>query len=411
MNIALFEDAGYLNLLPLTWLRATFELRCGMDRLLDKVRTHAGPHVARVWVREVLRPVVEERIELDPADPAADWCLLNGRALLTERLTPPPVGVAWQSNGCIVAAGVRPADLEELTLEMFFDEGALRTWFEDQDYRLLPAPESVRLVSYPWQLPLENSEELKRQCRAGGIHEGRVYPGAHLLNPEQIHIAAGARIKPGVVLDAEEGPIHIDRDAEIQPNAVLVGPCYVGPKCLVRPGAVLREGTSLGPVCKVGGEVEASIFHGYANKQHDGFLGHSYVAEWVNLGADTVTSDLKNTYGAIRVYLNGVGVESGQHFVGATIGDHSKTGIGTILPTGCVVGVASNVFTSSAVPKFVPSFAWLTEAGMTNYRLEKAIHIARIVMARRDVYLSDAEVTLLQRTAELARNVEAAGWE
>ena len=146
------------------------------------------------------------------------------------------------------------------------------------------------------------------------------------------------------------------------------------------------------------------------NKQHDGFLGHSFVAEWVNLGADTITSDLKNTYGTIRVFINGVGVESGQHFVGATIGDHSKTGIGTILPTGCVIGVASNVFTQTTTPKFVPSFAWLTDAGMTSYRLEKAVHIARVVMMRRDAHLSEAEVQLLRRTAEAACEIEAAGW-
>src|SRR5262249_54025468 len=159
-----------------------------------------------------------------------------------------------------------------------------------------------------------------------------------LVNEHAIHVAAGATIKPGVVLDADHGPIHIDRDALIEPNAVLQGPCYIGPGSIIRPGAAIRENTTIGPVCKVGGEVEASIFQGYANKQHDGFLGHSFVSPWANLGADTVTSDLKNTYGTIRVHLNGVGVESGQQFIGSIIGDHAKTGIGTILPTGCVLG-------------------------------------------------------------------------
>jgi len=134
------------------------------------------------------------------------------------------------------------------------------------------------------------------------------------------------------------------------------------------------------------------------------------VAEWVNLGADTITSDLKNTYGTIRVNINGVGVESGQHFIGSIIGDHAKTGIGTMLPTGGVIGVAANVFAQQAVPKFVPSFAWLTDSGMTPCRVEKVLDIARIVMERRDVALSDPEAQLLRKTAELARQIEAAGW-
>jgi hypothetical protein len=105
-----------------------------------------------------------------------------------------------------------------------------------------------------------------------------------------------------------------------------------------------------------------------------------------------------------------VGVESGQHFIGAIIGDHTKTGIGTILPTGGILGVAANVFTQAAVPRFVPSFAWLTDAGLTTCRVDKAVHIAQVVMARRDVHLSDAQVALLRQVAELARDVEAAGW-
>ena len=411
MNIGLFEDHGYQNLLPLTWLRAPFELCCGTDRLIDKVRTHFGPIIARIWARAAIQEIIDERIELDAPTPDREWCLLNARTMLTAHVTPPPVGTAWQIGGTLVAAGVRAAEIESLASDIFLDNDTLDTWLQTHDFRLEHAPDTVRLIEYPWDLPLTNDEELKRQCQFGGVNEGRVYPGAHLLNASEIHIARGAIIKPGVVLDAENGPIHIERNVEIHANAVIQGPCYIGNNSTIRPAAVIRAGTTIGPVCKVGGEIKASIFHGYSNKQHDGFLGHSYVAEWVNLGADTITGDLKNTYGTIRAYINGIGVESGRHFVGSTIGDHSKTGIGTILPTGCIVGVASNVFTQTAVPKFVPSFAWLTEAGMTNYRIDKAINIARTVMARRDVDLGDTEARLLERTVELARKIEAAGWK
>lgn len=410
MNLGLFEDAGYRQLLPLTWLRPAFELRCGIDRLIDKAQTQLKQPVARLWLREELAPVVHERTRLADPAPDQDWCLLNSRAMLTGNVNPPPVGTAWQRNGVLLAVGLRAEQVAGLSHELFLDDEALHSWVKQSGLAVQDAPDAVRLIQYPWDLPLANYTELCRQCGPGGVQEGRVYPGAHLLNPDEIRVEKGAVIKPGAVLDAEEGPIHVAAGAQIQPNAVLEGPCYIGPRALVRAGAVIRGGTTIGPVCKVGGEIDASIIHGYSNKQHEGFLGHSYVAEWVNLGAGTVTSDLKNTYGTIRVYLNGVGVETGQHFLGAIIADHAKTGIGTVLPTGAIVGVCANVFTHKTVPRFVSSFAWLTDAGLTHYRIEKAVQIAQIVMARREVDLSEAEIELLRQIAELAQTVEAAGW-
>ncbi len=408
MNIALFEDDGYARLLPLTWLRACYELRCGCDRLIDKVRRHGGPHVARVFLRAWLREVCAARLTLDPVEPNAPWCLLNARVLLTSPVEFPPPGQAWTHNGALVAAGVTIDELEHLSAEFFQNPEALEEWLAAR--RTSTAPEPVQLVTYPWHLILANEAELRRQCRNGPGQLGQVYAGAHLLQPGQIHLGRNARVKPGAVLDAENGPVWIGDDALIEPNAVLQGPCFIGPASIVRPGAAIRPGTSIGPVCRVGGELEGSIIHGHSNKQHDGFLGHSYVGEWVNLGADTVTSDLKNTYGTIRVSLSGVPVESGQHFVGSIIGDHSKTGIGTILPTGGVIGVAANVFTQGAVPKFVPSFGWLTDDGLTAYRVDKALQIARTVMGRRDVELTAAEEQLLHHVAAAARATEAAGW-
>src|SRR5262249_13241808 len=160
-----------------------------------------------------------------------------------------------------------------------------------------------------------------------------------------------AVIKPGAVLDAGAGPICVENEAMISPNAVLQGPCYVGANSLIQPTTIIREATSIGAYCKIGGELEGTIFHGYSNKQHHGVLGHSYVCEWVNLGAGTVNSDLKNTYGNVRVEIGNQSVDTGQIFVGAFIGDHAKTGINTILPTGCVVGFAASVFTSRHAPK------------------------------------------------------------
>jgi UDP-N-acetylglucosamine diphosphorylase/glucosamine-1-phosphate N-acetyltransferase len=408
MNIALFEDGNYTRLLPLTWLRMACELRCGRDRLIDKIRAHVGTRIARLYVRDETREVVEDRIDL--ADPVADegWCLVNARVLATADVLTPPTGVAWLSQDTLVAITLPAHAIEGLSSDVFLDDSRLEEWLKS--FRAETAPSELQPIDYLWELIDANKRELQRQCTDGGVQEGRIHDGAYLVNAAEIHVEPGAVIKPGVVLDAEDGPIYIDRDVLIQPNAVVEGPCYIGIGTTIRPGAIIRGNTSIGELCKVGGEIESSIFQGCSNKQHDGFLGHSFVGEWVNLGADTVTSDLKNTYGTIRVSLNGVNVESGHHFVGSFIGDHAKTGIGTILPTGGVIGVAANVFTHSTVPKFVPSFAWLTDEGMTSYRVDKAIDIARIVMGRRERHFSDAEVELFERTARLARDVESAGW-
>lgn len=409
MNFALYEDPQYQNLLPLVWLRTPAGLRCGRDRLIDKIRANVSDRIMRFFVRPELRALVDERLECAPPEPNDDWCLINARALITAPLTPPPAGASWFWRGMPAAFTIRAAEYAALVADVFLDQERFDEW--TRGFAHEPAPAGVQLINYPWDLITANGEELRRQCNGGGIHEGRIYHGAHLLNPSAIHVGPDAIVKPGAVLDAEEGPIHLDRGVRIEPNAVVIGPCCIGPGSIIRPGAIIRENTSVGPVCKVGGEIESSVFQGYANKQHDGFLGHSYVAEWVNLGADTVTSDLKNTYGAIRVSLNGSPVETGLHFVGAIIGDHAKTGIGTILPTGCVIGVAANVFTQKPVPKFVPSFAWLTDAAMTACRIDKVIDIARMVMSRRECALSPAEVELLRNVAQSAHHVEAAGWK
>jgi len=233
-----------------------------------------------------------------------------------------------------------------------------------------------------------------------------VYDGAHLVQKGAIHVGAGSRIKPGAVLDAEEGPIYIGENATIHAGAVVQGPAYIGDGCTIQPGSSIRPGCSIGMVSKIGGELEATIFHGYSNKQHDGFLGHSYVGEWVNLGADTVGSDLKNTYGTIRVPINGRPSDSGQMFVGAFIGDHTKTAIGTKLPTGCVIGYACNIACSGFIPRFVPSFTWLTETGAQPNDPQRALKVARTVVARRNRQYSAAEEALF-----LAVNGEAARHE
>lgn len=198
-------------------------------------------------------------------------------------------------------------------------------------------------------------------------------------------IILGGEVEPGTVLDTRSGAVVVEQHAYVMSGSRLEGPLYVGPGTTVL-GGVLRASV-LGPRCKVRGEVAEAVFLGYGNKQHEGFLGHSVIGRWVNLGAGTTTSDLKNTYGPVRVQLPSGTVETGLQFLGSLIGDHVKTAIGTQLNTGTVVGVGANVFGAPRPPKLVPPFAW----GDTGERMarEAFVKIVERVMPRRDVAVTD----------------------
>ncbi|MGQ0720308.1 MAG: putative sugar nucleotidyl transferase [Candidatus Eiseniibacteriota bacterium] len=223
------------------------------------------------------------------------------------------------------------------------------------------------------------------------------HPGVHFVTADRIRLGPGVRVDPGCVLDARDGPIALARSTRVMANAVLLGPLAVAPECLVKPGARLLDGVSLGPVCKVGGEVDASIVQGWSNKQHDGFLGHSYVGCWVNLGAATDTSDLKNDYGHVRVTLCGEVRDTGSRHVGSLIGDHSKTAIHTRLNSGTVLGVSANVFCDGFPDRETPSFTWGGGPDRQEYRLGKAVRVAVEVTARRAVVFGPADEALFAR--------------
>ena len=217
-----------------------------------------------------------------------------------------------------------------------------------------------------------------------------------IVRPENLLVHPDTRIDPGVVLDCTHGEIIIEEGAHIMPHATIIGPVVIGKNSIVRIGAKIYEGTSIGPVSKVGGEIENSIIQGYSNKQHDGYLGHSFLGEWVNLGAGTNTSDLKNDYSPVRVTIEDETFDTGSMFVGLAMGDHSKSAIGTQFNTGTAVGVSCNVFSSGFPAKWVSSFSWCGPEGTVPYRFEKAIAVARAVMARRRVELTPEDEELLK---------------
>jgi len=229
----------------------------------------------------------------------------------------------------------------------------------------------------------------------------------HLIGErENIVVGSGAKLGPGCVLDTSRGPVVVDAGATVGANAVLEGPCYVGQYSYVRPLSLIRSGTTIGAMCRVGGEISNSIISPYSNKAHDGYLGDSIVGSWVNLGAGTNTSNLKNTYGEVTLKIGERKIQTGRRRLGSIIGDHTKTAIGTRLNTGSYIGACCQLAGPGLAPKFVPSFSFWTDQGMQKYQLDKAIEVARRAMERRDRQLSSTDEAILRYIEQIAPQVE-----
>ncbi len=393
-NLCLFEDERFAQFHPLTLTRPVFDLRCGMASLREKIARQFENAQLFLFCREYLADAMREanpacRVNEMPA--VASW-FVNARFLFSARLPENPLQeLLLRHHDKTVAAFIKPERLALVDGNIKLPE----SFPEIAEHEV-----EGHWLNYPWDLVHANAKEIARDFafyNRGGQILGKVYPNVTLLEEQNIFIAPSAKVKPGVVLDAEDGPIYIDEGATIMPNASLQGPLYIGKNSTIKMGAKIYEGASIGEVCKVGGEVEESIIHGYSNKQHEGFLGHAYLGEWVNLGADTNNSDLKNNYSTVKVYINGESVDSGSLFAGLFMGDHAKSGINTMFNTGTVVGVMSNVFGAGYPSKAIPSFAWGGVPSFETYALEKALAVARRVMARRKRELTPAQEKVLRQ--------------
>jgi len=403
--ICIFEDQFHRDLLPLVYCRPVYELRCGMTSLREKIARCYPAQKVVLLCRELLAATTREEtgLPVNAVPGGEDVLFVNGRIVMREAIPLDGPEEVATANGAIVYARLSAATVASLRPEDFLKGTVL----EKLPHTMRHASCQATLVRYYWNVIDHNEAELVRdfeELATPGEILGDVYDGAHLLAEGNMFIGEGAKVKPCCVLDAEDGPIYIGEGATIQPNTTIVGPAYIGRKSKIQMASRLHEGSNIGEVCKVGGEIENSIMHGFSNKQHDGFLGHAYIGQWVNLAADTINSDLKNTYGTVRVQLPDKLVETDSMFVGLAMGDHSKSAIASQFITGSVVGFNCNVLASGFPPKFVPSFSWLTDAGAQPYSATMAVEVARRVMSRRDRVLTDAGVALFHKLFDLTQN-------
>lgn len=254
----------------------------------------------------------------------------------------------------------------------------------------------AEFLAWPWDLMARNHDALLADLGdLAGEVRGSVHGLACLESPGRIVVEEGAVVGPLAVLDASSGPILVGRGARIEAHTLVKGPCAIGPGTQLL-GGVVGDST-FGPECRIAGEVETSIWQGHGNKRHHGFVGHSVLGEWVNLGALTTTSDLKNNYGRVHVHVDGHRIDTGSSKVGAFVGAHVKTGIGTLLTTGASVGTAANLFGGGRfVPRSVPPFAWWDGDAMVEHEVERMVATARIASARRGRELTPGQEAALR---------------
>ncbi len=408
MRLILFDRPTdkRINFHPLALSRPIFELRCGMSSLADKLIAKLGAKDVACFVPPYMADVYRARSDWPVNDPAAlqgdDLLLLDGRvkADVLSIATNGPSHAFLDADGEVLALRVSRSDLGKLRT------GSLDELL-DSAKNVLPRADSTPAAwNYTWDLVLANPAQLTADFAAVGRSglEGTIEePCAIRGGRKDVYIAPGAMVHPMAVIDAEHGPVYLDEGAVVHPFTRIEGPCYVGKNSILF-GCKCREGNSIGPMCRVGGEVEESIIHGYSNKYHDGFLGHAYVGEWVNLGAMTTNSDLKNDYSPVSVILDGRRpVGTGSTKVGSLIGDHTKTSIGVLLNTGAYVGAMAVVAaTGKLLPKFLPSFGWYIEGAVTKgFGRLKLYQTARTAMSRRDCRWTDAEQSMWEAVYEL----------
>lgn len=408
MKLCIFED-GAEKLFPIAYTRATFELKCGYVSLLERILRNYPDTPYCVFGRDYLAGVLKNRLGVpvnDLSQLKGDTVLfVNGRWLMQadELSLEGPEAVGTQGDD-ILCVRANADTLDKCAADSF--EAMLANLKE-----ALPNVEvEATVIEYPWHLVQQNPAAMETDFAylgQTGIHgtcskHAAIWPEDQ--DTDRIYIAPGAEVHPFVALDVEHGPVYIDEDAIIYPHTRIEGPAYIGKKTYIV-GGKIREGCSIGPVCRVGGEVEESIIHGYSNKYHDGFLGHAYVGEWVNLGALTTNSDLKNDYGTVEVYVQGQLIDSGDTKAGAYIGDHTKTSIGCMFNTGSMVGMMNVMLTDGEpFPKFIPSFSWCFRGLISRGRgLKPLIETARTAMGRRKVELTDADVEMFQALYEITK--------
>ncbi|MFA5281132.1 MAG: putative sugar nucleotidyl transferase [Candidatus Cloacimonadaceae bacterium] len=391
MQVIIFDDRQCSNFYPVTHTRCVGDLRCGILKLRQRLQ--------HIFDADDTCVILDPRLQTIYRERHPDW-----------QINTVPAGQKLYLNSRIKLESDTIDEIEAMSPHSALVQGnEIVAILSSAEYRFGdPIPNGIKSIPAKTLLYQHIADLVHDNARLIGWDFQNVFyeadnffetePGVTVLHPYNIWIGEDVDLAPNVVLDASGGPIVVDSGVKVMAGSVITGPAYIGKNTLVKIGAKIYGGVSIGPVCKVGGEIESSIFQGYSNKQHDGVLGHAYIGEWVNLGADTNNSDLKNTYKKVKIYSYQAKtqIDSGSRFMGCVLGDHVKTGINCSLNTGLVVGTGSNIYGGKLFSNFVPDFSWGEADSLCSYRFAEFSQTASIVKARRGMGMTKAEMELLK---------------
>ncbi len=390
MNILLFDSHARQHLLPLTFTRPVAELSAGICTIKEKW-SRFFPDTVSCLAPDYMKPVF-------PPHVADDNILVDGSLIPDEKLAEiikslKINSVLTDADNNILAARLPKAETEHL---LAFDEYVNLSHLKPQSIETI---KSVRAITHPWHLFTMAAELIQDDFDylTKGRKSAPLSETNRAVNAGNIFIEDGATVEFSI-LNASSGPIYIGRDAEVMENCVIRGPFVLSEHSTLKMGSKIYGPTVIGPHCKVGGEVNNSVFLGFSNKAHDGFLGNSVIGEWCNLGADTNNSNLKNTYEEVKLwsYVKKGFSGTGLQFCGLIMGDHTKCSINTMFNTGTVTGVSCNLYGDGFHRNFIPSFSWGSTAKLTGFQFDKAMLIAERVMTRRDIQLTDSVRNMLR---------------
>ena len=379
MNYILFDSDVRNSLLPFTYTRPVAEIRIGILTIREKWEFFLG---------FTTTTITEEYLEAKyPMVELNENILINASFLPTKNLVNQ---VRKLSKNQAIFQG-------EQIVAFFTSDTQENVDFDS--YEQLKFQEDLIQIKHTSDIFSLNDKAI--QADFDLLTEGRtsqpIPDGVHTIQKQNIFIEQGATVSYSS-LNASKGPIYIGKDSEIMEGCLVRGPFALGENSILKMGTKVYGATTLGPYCKVGGEINNSVLFGYSSKGHEGFLGNSVLGEWCNIGADSNSSNLKNNYAEVKLwnYENERFTNTGLQFCGLIMGDHSKCGINTMFNTGTVVGVSANIFGSGFPRNFIPSYSWGGAAGFTIYQMKKVIEVAKVVMKRRDLELSETEISILQ---------------
>ena len=404
-TVCLYEDDGWHHFNPLTFNRPVFDLLVGMQTLVDGAKAVLGQRQMTLVCRDYLAESVKRKYPNSPVNKlnVSRPCLFINASVAVTREFIDEINLSLEKNvlfiqdSDIVAMHLSGDVLTQIAPEIE------RVPNQEKLMALLREKAVVKALSTSffhrriWDFFASHHDVLRTQFSAlgrQGIIKGEQSPYALIKQENNVFVAEQSKIEDFVVLDASKGPIYVGKDVRIKAHSYIEGPTYIGDGSEIH-HAVLR-GSSIGPHCKVGGEVSHSIIQGFTNKAHYGYLGHSFLGEWVNLGAGTTNSNLKNNYGSVRLEdATGHQVETGQMFFGVAMGDHVKAGIGSRFNAGTLVGYGSSLFGARAHEKWISPFTWGESRQYQVHDLEKFLKTAEAMMARRHQTLYERDKALM----------------